>query len=77
MPRYFFHVRLGTELILDPEGLDLPEVALSAEDCRQIVETVLADHEFSDLMLADREVIIVDERGDTVLVVPFKETSLN
>lgn len=77
MPRYFFHVRLGGELIPDLEGLDLPELTLSVEECRRIVETVLADDEFGDLMLSDREVRIVDERGDTVVVVPFRETSLN
>ena len=29
MPRYFFHVRDGDELILDHEGLELPDL----EEC--------------------------------------------
>ena len=52
MPRYFFHVRDGDELILDHEGLELPDPEV-LDECRSVVREVPSEwtspHDADDL----------------------------
>ena len=71
MPSYFFHVRIGGALIEDPDGLQLSNANSIRDECRRAVREILAEekgYEASD----DVELVIVDELGRTVAVVPFR-----
>jgi hypothetical protein len=72
MPRYFFHVRDGDELILDREGLDLPDLESAADECRRLVRAVLNEDQFRALLTPGRKFEVVDELGRLVLIIPFR-----
>jgi hypothetical protein len=71
MARYFFHVRDGSKLILDSEGVDLPDLSLAAEECRRIVREVLSED--ASRLTVDRQFEITDAQGGLVLIIPFVE----
>lgn len=71
MPMYFFHVRIAGELIEDPDGLHLSNANSIRDECGSALREILAEekrYEASD----DAELVIVDELGRTVAVVPFR-----
>jgi NADH dehydrogenase FAD-containing subunit len=74
MPLYFFHVRDGVHLILDPDGSCLPDLA-SAQ-----TEAVLSARELMSQSIVgagrlgiERRFEIADYEGKTVAIVPFSE----
>ena len=71
MPRYFFHVRDGDELILDHEGLELPDPEV-LDECRSVVREVLHEDEHRAELVAGRQFEIVDELGRLVVTIPFR-----
>jgi hypothetical protein len=71
MPRYFFHVRDGSELIPDPEGVDLPNLDSAADEWRRVVREVLNEDAFRGELLAGRQIEITDALGRLVLLIPF------
>jgi hypothetical protein len=73
MPSYYFHIRDHGELVLDPDGLELPDIASARDECRKIVRAVLDEEKWPGEVETDRQFEIVDELGHAVLVVPFKE----
>ena len=72
MPRYFFHVRDGDELILDPEGLELPNHGSVPSACQSLVREVLDEDQYRAELLDGRQFEIVDEQGRLVLIIPFR-----
>jgi hypothetical protein len=72
MPRYFFHV-LDPGYTVDEEGRELPDLeaarALALESARDLV---CVDVKNGWLNL-DHSIEVRDERGDTVLIVSFRE----
>ena len=43
MPRYFFHLRDGTDTILDPEGLEMPAEAINGAALLQARDCIAGD----------------------------------
>ena len=43
MPRYYFHIRTGSELIRDPDGSELPDLEAAVAEARQEARGLLAD----------------------------------
>jgi hypothetical protein len=76
MPRYFFHVRDGDELIPDPEGVELPNFDSAADECRRIVREVMSAEPFRSELEADRQFEITDEQGRLALLIPFIAVAL-
>ena len=68
MPRYFFHIRNGGDLIEDYDGLELPDVAAARDECSKAMREILAEKEWQAVPL-ECEFIIVDDLGLTVAVV--------
>jgi hypothetical protein len=73
MPRYFFHIRDQGELIEDPVGLELPSDAFVRRECRGLVENILAEREWRDILDAGLSFEITDEQNRVTLIVPFVE----
>jgi hypothetical protein len=76
MPRYYFNTRIGKELILDPEGEELPDADRAWEAARTTIRAVLAtEGAQADLLNAVLEV--TDDEGEIVLEFPFSEAILD
>jgi len=72
VPLYYFHIRNGSALERDPEGMKLPDLE-SAHAEALVVSRELAGAipEFNK----DTLIEIADETGRTVLLVPFSEAA--
>jgi predicted peroxiredoxin len=73
MPRYFFHVRSGSELEMDREGLDFPSLDEAIADARQAGAEMLLDQAVEDTRSRSQSMFeIVDaSSGQVVAKVPF------
>lgn len=72
MPRYFFHLRDGVDVLLDPEGIELavdvvPAAALkAARDC-------LAHDAREGRLDLDQRIVVEDEAGAAVHTIEFMD----
>ena len=72
MLRCYFHIRDSQGVVLeDSEGLEFPDLESARKECRTIIQSVLNETEDLD-RLGDIEFHVVDEHGNTVVVVPFR-----
>jgi hypothetical protein len=74
MPRYFFHLSRGEQVILDPEGTELADVKEARREAfliaRDVMIRVLKTAEAVPL---DDYVQVVDEHGSMLHMVTLKE----
>ena len=76
MPRYFFNTRIGTELMLDPEGEELRDPDHAWNEARTTIRKILkTEGGPADLLNAILEV--TDDDGEIVLEFPFTEAILD
>lgn len=76
MPRYFFNTRIGSELILDPEGEVLRDPDHAWNVARTTIREILkTDGEQASILNAILEV--TDDDGEIVLEFPFAEAVLD
>lgn len=76
MPRYFFHTRIGRELLSDPEGRQLRDPDHAWNVARATIREILASQgRQASLLGAVMEV--TDERGEIVLEFPFAEALMD
>ncbi|MDB5653968.1 MAG: hypothetical protein JWQ94_1581 [Tardiphaga sp.] len=72
MPRYFFHTRLGNDLVTDPDGEELRDPDHAWEVARTMIRQLLQTEETRPgLLTAALEV--TDAEGEIVLEFPFSE----
>jgi hypothetical protein len=72
MPRYFFHTRLGNDLVTDPDGEELRDPDHAWEVARAMIRELLQTEDAGpDLVSAVIEV--TDAEGEIVLEFPFSE----
>ena len=76
MPRYYFHTRIGDELIADPEGEELRNPDSAWEMARAMILELLQS-EGTDERLLNATVEVTDDDGDVVLEFPFAEALLD
>jgi hypothetical protein len=72
MPRYFFHTRVGDELIADPEGEELRNPDRAWEVARAMILELLRT-EGGNAALLRTVIEVTDARGEIVLLFPFAE----
>jgi hypothetical protein len=70
-PRYFFHIRIGNELMRDTRGVEIANSQRVRQECSRILQSVLAEPEFRRQRSADRSFHVTDASGRQVLVLPF------
>ena len=77
MPRYFFHTRIGGDLISDPQGADLrdPDQVARVMIRQLLREGGRPEAAPRDLITAILEV--TDEAGEIVLEFPFSEVLID
>lgn len=72
MPRYFFHTRIGADVIADPDGITLRDADHAWNVAQSMARGLLSDAtQRPQLMAACVEVR--DEDGEIVLEFPFSE----
>lgn len=76
MPRYYFHARIGDELIADPEGEELRNPDRAWEMARAMILELLQS-EGTDERLLNATIEVTDDDGDIVLEFPFAEALLD
>ena len=72
MPRYYFHIRNGFELIEDPEGIELPSIMIAKSEAEEAARELLASKVKSGDIIDGQEFEIHDGWGNRLLRVPFK-----
>ncbi len=74
MARYFLHiVKLDGSRIEDPEGSDLPDLAAARREALGGARDILASVIKAGRDLADEAILITDEEGREVDLVPFSD----
>ena len=76
MPRYFFNTRIGTELILDPEGEELRDPDHAWNVARTMIREILKK-EGGPAGLLNAILEVTDDDGEIVLEFPFTEAILD
>jgi hypothetical protein len=69
MPRYFFHVREGSQLSRDTEGQDLPNAEAARREAVSATREMLGEKLLHGGSLDHRTIEIADETGRVVDVV--------
>lgn len=76
MPRYFFHTRLGDDLIADPDGELLRDTDHAWEVARAMIRRLLQT-EAADTRLLNATLEVTDDSGEIVMEFPFTEALLD
>jgi hypothetical protein len=76
MPRYFFNTRIGTELMLDPEGEELRDPDHAWNVARTTIREILKT-EGGPANLLNAILEVTDDAGEIVLEFPFAEAILD
>ena len=69
MPMYYFHIRDGSTLEVDPDGTELPDIRAAHAEALNVAHELL--RELPDLQKAVLE--IADENGQTILTMPLSD----
>lgn len=76
MPRYFFHTRLGDDLVTDPEGKLLRDPDHAWEVARVMIRKLLQT-EAAQAPLLNAILEVTDDTGEIVMEFPFTEALLD
>jgi len=72
MPRYFMHLRDGTDVVLDPEGVEMPAEAVVGAALFAARDCIAGDVRDGKIDLHCR-IDVHDERGKLVHSLPFAD----
>lgn len=73
MPRFFFNIRNGDELIADPDGTDLPDLDAAVEEALNDARELLSEIVKLGNLVDGQAFEIADETGKVVRTVSFKD----
>ena len=76
MPRYFFHVREGSELNRDIEGQDFADAEAARREAINSVREILGEKILHGGALSHRSIEIADETGRVVDVINARDVLL-
>lgn len=71
MGRFFFHLKDGDEIIPDEDGTELPDVAAATREALQSARELLAEAIKAGSPRIYEALVIADEAGRTVDILPF------
>jgi len=71
--RYYFNIRDGEDLILDPDGSDCASLAIAIEEAKADARELMAERLRSGKELDGQAFEIVDVAGALAAVVRFKD----
>lgn len=71
MGRFYFHLRTGERVIADDEGDDLADVSAARSEALLVARDLLANAIKAGKDQVPEAVVIADERGEQIAVVPL------
>ncbi|MGJ7043210.1 hypothetical protein J2Y63_006494 [Shinella sp. BE166] len=72
MPRFYFHIRDGDELEIDPQGTVFDTIEAAVIDARMAAREILAEKLLNDEVIDGQRFEITDEKGELVETLPFQ-----
>ena len=72
MARYFMHLRDGTEQILDPEGLEFPNIEAMRKAVLVSARDLMTGDIREGVMDLRFRIDVEDEAGEIIYTLPFK-----
>lgn len=72
MPRFYFHIRDGEDLIRDLEGSDLPDLTAAQSEAAEAARQMQSRRVLSGEAIDDRYFEIADEAGETLAVLQMR-----
>ena len=72
MARYYFHIREGGEFEEDLEGIELPNIAAVQDEALKSAREIVAHLIIRGERIDEKRFEVEDEKGDIVLVMPFR-----
>jgi hypothetical protein len=72
MARFYFHIRRGKEVVMDEEGVDLPDVEAARKEGLLAAREILAEMVLHNEVVDGQEFQIADDRGIVVATIPFR-----
>ncbi len=76
MPHYYFHTRIGDDLVPDPDGVTLRDPDQAWQLAQRTIRDLIA-RGAPQAQLLTAAIEVVDESGDIVLEFPFSEALLD
>jgi hypothetical protein len=73
MRRYFLHVRDGTSVIIDDQGIELPDLGAARQEALAAARQIMSQAVLKGEPLDGRVFEIADQHGTVLLLVPFSE----
>jgi len=73
MPRYFFHVQIGTDVLEDPDGQELRDADQAWEVANAMARNLMDTAFERPVNWAASQIEVRDSRGEIVLEMPFIE----
>ena len=73
MPKFYFNIVSASAVIEDLEGSDLDDLEQARQEAIQDARLLMSQSILMGRDVSSREIHIMDERGNVVLVLPFSE----
>jgi hypothetical protein len=73
MPLYYFHLRDGTDILLDPEGTQLDGEAAIARTAMTAARSIISDDALNGVISLDQHIDVEDEAGTIVHCLAFND----
>lgn len=73
MPRLFFHLRDGEDFLLDPDGVELPDLAAAKAFALRNAYDLMAGEVQSGKLKLDQRIDVEDEAGNVLHTVRFHD----
>jgi len=75
MPRYFFNVHIGDDVIIDPEGQEFRDADEAWEATRATARNLMQTAFSQPINWASCQIEVKDEAGEIILEFPFLEAA--
>ena len=72
MPRYYFHTRIGEDVLTDTDGLVLRDPDQAWEAARATIRAMMAEPR-DQARLIGASLVVADAAGEVILEFPFAE----
>ena len=66
MPKYFFHLRDGTDVLLDPDGRELLHDAAAATEALEEARSLMSHEVLTGALHLDQRIDVEDDQGRVV-----------
>ena len=73
MPRYYLHIRTADDVLLDEEGIDLPDLNAARELALASARDLLGDGIKGGKAVVAESIVVADADGQELMSVPLKD----